>query len=184
MLSYVVKTEIANMSTKVGLNDLVYLKERLQIVKQVINTSGFNEFDVVDIESGQITNALRHQLTVVPCPSEADLAGVGLVDSYFEEEITADVITGEQENKFSTDVSPMTTAKLTTSATPPIRERFRQVTEADLEELQAATTAKSTKNQTKWAVKILKGNLFKQFIRFIHLLCDPSKVCLSIFQIV
>ena len=38
--------------SKVKLNDLVLFKEKLHLVSNVINTTGFNEFELVNIESG------------------------------------------------------------------------------------------------------------------------------------
>ena len=47
--------------------------------------------------------------------------------------------------------------------------RFNDVTDKDLNDLEAENEAKSTHWQTTWAVKILRGNNFNIFIQIIQL---------------
>ena len=121
----------------------------------VDNKYGFNKYKLIDIDSGNIIIAHRHQIDkmVDPIDLESDFpldgdAGMATAsnpvggDTY--------MITENEEEKEET---PRPSTNCGTG-------RFLQVTASDLDNIAEERSSKNTKVQTKWGVKILRGNPF------------------------
>jgi hypothetical protein len=112
----------------VNIGDFVYTENKLCYVKSIENMLGFNQYCVVDIDTGISLNKARHQLEM----PEMKL----LLNETFEE---ADG-TQKQEEKDKKS-----------------QKRFAEVTESDINDYALNRNSKRTRTQTVWAVSIFKG---------------------------
>ena len=156
------------MARRVEKGDIVMYKDQLHLVDRIETSSiGCREFYVLNIVDGCSTLAYRHQLSY-PDVQTLDLEqmlGVDFgQDLSFDDEVKREPVDPEDNSVTidgraddgSTDQAADTVVEMTEPAAP--TPRFKAVSEEDLVRLEAENTSKSTDRQTKWAVKILKGN--------------------------
>lgn len=156
----------------IELNDLVVYKENVCLVTNIYNVLGWREFEVTDVISGLQNRAKRQELSFAgaadvlqnfPLDAEMDMTE-GLEADVVDE--AADV--GDVPATTAADMSE-TTAEVEVpepEAEPEqtSNDRFRHVSQADLDRLELANTCKSTDNQTKWGVKMFRGAFLLQKI--------------------
>ena len=116
------------MHYKVG--DFVYFEETLCVILNITNTLGFNEYRLMNTDTGQTKNAFGYQLTRVDDCSLTQEADEHCKQSCQNEEAR------ESE------------------------ARFPLLSNQQVDEIAEHRTCKSTKKQTHWAVNILRGKNF------------------------
>ncbi len=126
---------------KVDVNDLVIVDGQLNLVQGITNKLGFNEFAVLNLETGIMKTVTKQKITPALTEQVADL------DSLLDGDIMTP--TGDDFQDGSTSSG--------SGKEPNRKRRFKDVSEEDITSLQASSTAKSTDSQTRWAVKILRG---------------------------
>ena len=141
------------MAAQYAVGDFVdYRGENIAVIDRIIHPlSSYRSYEVTDIDSGRKSVAMKHEL------SHTEITDVMVIDGVSE---MADF--------------PVKPDK---KSTAPKKERFAQVTEKEIEDLANSRLEKSTKKQTAWAVKILRG-LFTSYCLCPHQ-CPPFAYNLS-----
>lgn len=134
----------------VNTGEIVCFQEKTCIVTNVNPDLGFNTYNLLDIDSGKTVRAHRHQLDKV------NVVDLGLSLDYSDNEWEADEHTSAGA---STSTEP--TGAVYNDPMPEIQlkqSRFAKVTQEDLDKLSTERNAQNTTQQTKWGVKVFRGN--------------------------
>ena len=118
----------AAMLTSIG--DLVTTENRLCYVEKVDNTLGYNQYTLVDIDSGVSLIKSRYQFQHVD------------LDMLTEGELNVDIENLDGKKKEETIEK---------------EKRFTTVSTEEIDALALNRTSQRTKSQTNWAVSIFKG---------------------------
>ena len=150
---------------KIQKGDLVLYKKNLCIVADIRNPIGFNQFDVMDFDGKMFPAVLRQELDLCDIETFDTVEMDWLNFEEFTEKDcdSSDATATSTEQRYASGGSglPLATKveqfQVHSNERKPSKNRFKQVSEQDIEMLASSTTARSTDNQTKWAVKIFKG---------------------------
>ena len=107
---------------------------------------------------------MRHQLSFPQMQSlSGDFLGLDMGNEPYDEcreNVTEDTLISSSDPFITEVVSAENENPVGSSADMDMMptSRFKSVTDSDLDVLQSSTTAKSADNQTRWAVKVMKGD--------------------------
>ena len=118
----------------VTVGEFVRHNDRTWQVTDIVNTVGWNQYHLVDIDTGESVVRARYQLDTIP------FLDIMAPDEDFELEIQVT----------HPEMAP-------TSNSEPSSRQWNDRSDADLDRLQESRHSKSTGNQTKWASKIFRG---------------------------
>ena len=135
----------ASTLTSYQKSEVCKLGEKTVLILSIDNEIGFNKYTVIDLDSGLIYNAYKHQLSK---REEIDIDGP----------IPEGTMEVENEPKKEESVQEVKEG------------RFVKKTEEELKEIETHTKAHTTHQQTKWGVKILKGI----YILIFNILCTKK----------
>ena len=152
------------MAQIISPGDVVLFKEAPHVVKSKDCSLGCGQFVLTSHESGEGFLALRHQIDI---PDITTLTNVqDLFSDIAESEGTSFVETPPAE--------PQQTASYNVEPEPSTSGQFKSVIDEDLQHLQSCMTSKSTDNQTRWAVKMMKGSYKFYFICFLLIILSTD----------
>ena len=120
--------------------ECVRFKGKTCLMNSITSRLGWNQYNLVDIDTGHSCVAARYQLERIPC------LDTDLVDDIFEAEIIVEETEEEVVGTNLDDEKPVGPARL-----------WSNRTEDDLVRLQENRHSKSTSQQTKWARKVFRG---------------------------
>ena len=118
--------------------DHVYCEGRTCFIQHISNTLGFNEYHMVDIDSGVLLKRPRYKLEYVP----VEVLAVGALadDTSFDEEIKEnETVAKSPKNEGNT------------------KKRFASVSVQELDEIELNRNSSRTKMQTNWGVGVFRG---------------------------
>ena len=121
--------------------EVCYLGAKSVLILNITAQLGFNKYHVIDIDTGEQAMVHRHELF--------KSAEVNLRDDS-DDDLQIDVKENDAINENENEQP---------------NQRFATTTEEDLNNIESNTKAQTTHNQTKWGVKIFKG---EQLIKQIH----------------
>ena len=128
---------------KVG--DSVYYHGELHVVTQVKGVLGFNIYTCMNTNNGEFITSGRPGLHPAPA-------------SVFEDISPGDLpILPSTSSDVNPPTAPSTSSDGNKPETSSESSRFKQVSEADLVELQTSRVAKATHSSTKWGTKLFRG---------------------------
>ena len=127
---------MANAAKLISVRDWVKCEGRLCYVQDISNVLGFNQYFIVDIDSGVVLKRSRFQLE----PADVKPITLPLDDTAFAIE------TVQTEDSQDTKVN-----------LKPVQKRFLDVSSEELNCIELNRTSVRTWKQTAWAVSIMKG---------------------------
>lgn len=108
---------------------------------EIRNDGGWNQYHLVDMDTGETVVRARYQLEVIP-----------FIDMGFEEDF------GEMMMEADVPPEPFTSpSEVSMPVVPAVKRTWTERSEGDLVRLQENRHSKSTSNQTKWAAKMFRG---------------------------
>jgi hypothetical protein len=126
----------AGPTALVSVGDFVSTDNRVCYVENIEKNLGFNQYILVDIDSGVQLRKCRYQIQ----PIQVEFVTGDETDVEFEN-INIEPLESNEDQKKGKDEE----------------KRFPTLSEQDLNTLQMNTNSKNTKSQTHWGVKIFKG---------------------------
>ena len=130
---------MANAGKLISVNDWVKCEGRVCYVQNILNNLGFNQYFVVDIDSGVVLKRSCYQLE----PTEVQAATIPLPESAFANDTIVQVKHEDHE-------TPKVNLKLE-------KRRFLDVSADQLDSIKLNRTSIRTRKQTAWAVSMLKS---------------------------
>ena len=125
-------------------NEIVKFKEKTCLITNIHNIFGFNQYELVDIDTGNEMRAHGYQL------SRSDTAD--LIDAEFVEEIG---LIGNEHTSVKTPVTVPAEESMDTVPNP----RWAKISEQDIDALAENRHSHHTSSQTKWATAAFKGKI-------------------------
>ena len=145
------------MAQIISPGDVVLFKEALHVVKSKDCLLGYGQFVLTSLDTGEDFLAFRHQIDI---PDITTLTNV--------QDLFSDIAEPEGTSFEETpSAEPQQTASHNVEPEPSTSGLFKSVTNEDLQHLQSCMTSKSTDNQTRWVVKMMKGSYKLYFICFL-----------------
>lgn len=121
------------------IGEIVKCDDKVCLISDIIRTLGFNQYLLMDMDTGHTLKAFGYQLA--KCQEIADALVTELMDAG-EAEIVSVVETSEPKRSREDD-----------------RGRWAEMSEESLNQLAENRHSKSTASQTKWAVKAFQGTV-------------------------
>ena len=129
-----------------SVNEIVGYKDRLCLITSITKTQmGFNRYTLEDIDSSDAYLAHKHELEKAQ--------NVVLVECFSDELFGEDVAGGMEEGGGKVQENPRPAAPATETT------RFADLSAEEVDKLAEARTSKNTNVQTKWGVKIFRGEI-------------------------
>lgn len=126
--------------------EYVRIRDELCVIESIENEAGFNTFRLNSVPDGKKYTAAIHQIEpFVPMEMEQ---GDSLLDA-----LDDDILLQFEDTQPTEPAAPEPAG----TSPEPAPKRFKSVTTRAIDELASATTAMATDNQTKWAVRIIRG---------------------------
>ena len=154
------------MATQISVGDLVEYHNVICTVVEKQNPLRFNTFSLLNLDNGMYHhNVMRQVIGLDPAPGlnlfdDIDL-DLGQDLQFANTKLQAQAAIPSGDAATYSVPTPLPAAKIEAEPHSPPQEskkpRFKQVSQAMVDQLADATTSTSTKQQTKWAVKIFTG---------------------------
>ena len=165
----------SKMATSYDVGELVGYRNQICLISEIRPTQGgYNTYFLEDIDEDRTYVAFKHQLE-----KAIHLDIVTLDDSTIDDVVMTEPMVGPQQPGAGQSTSeaaitpttnletrtvplspqPSTSTGVATVPTPTVKgkSRFPTLTAADVDELSSSRTSKNTNEQTKWGVKLFRG---------------------------